>query len=200
MARNRRPARIQALNSLRIIGGKWRGRKLHFADAEGLRPTGDRIRETLFNWLMAEIPGTHCLDLFSGSGALAIEALSRGATTVTLVESSPEVAAQLARNLEKLGAADDSDLVIANALQWLDQAAPQRYQVVFVDPPFGLNLWSDCLQLLHSRGWLAQDACVYVERPRGTVIAVPDNWSLHREKHAGDVNFSLFRVTASIAI
>lgn len=177
---------------MRIIGGQWRGRKLAFPDVEGLRPTGDRIRETLFNWLAPDIRGARCLDLFAGSGALGLEALSRGADACLLVERDTKAAAQLRTNLSLLQA-DQGNLVNADALTLLRQgnsAAP--FTVVFVDPPFQLNLWQAVLDALEAGGWLADDAAIYVEAGRDSVYQAPPGWTLHRDKQAGQVSYRLF--------
>lgn len=190
-ATRKAPARSAGRQQLRIIGGEWRGRRLTFAGVDGLRPTGDRVRETLFNWLMNDIVGARCLDLFSGSGALGLEALSRGAVATTLIERDAVAARQIAANLELLQA-DNAELVQTDALAWLGQRSPTPYDLVFVDPPFELELWPTSLDLLQHNGWLAPGARVYVEAPRHYNLQTPDNWQLLREKQAGDVNFCLF--------
>lgn len=182
----------RGVNQLRIIGGQWRGRKLGFPDVEGLRPTGDRIRETLFNWLAPEIRGARCLDLFAGSGALGLEALSRGAGASLLVERDAQASAQLRANLALLQA-EQGSLLNADALTLLRQgnsAAP--FNVVFVDPPFQLNLWQSVVDALEAGGWLADEASIYIESGRESVYHVPPNWSLHRDKQAGQVSYRLF--------
>ncbi|MGM8225417.1 16S rRNA (guanine(966)-N(2))-methyltransferase RsmD [Cellvibrio sp. ARAG 10.3] len=187
-----RSAALRGVNQLRIIGGQWRGRKLGFPDVEGLRPTGDRIRETLFNWLAPEIRGARCLDLFAGSGALGLEALSRGAGASLLVERDAQASAQLRANLALLQA-EQGSLLNADALTLLRQgnsAAP--FNVVFVDPPFQLNLWQAVVDALEVGGWLADESSIYIESGRESVYQVPSNWSLHRDKQAGQVNYRLF--------
>ena len=184
-------------NSLRIIGGQWRGRKLSFPDAQGLRPTGDRIRETLFNWLAPELPGAHCLDLFAGSGALGLEALSRGAASVTMIERDNAVATLLRQHLQTLNASDGR-IEQADALEWLkrQQIRPEterpHFDIVFVDPPFAGNLWCDTLNTLESGGLLSDYAAIYVESPRQQPLSAPEHWSLHREKQAGQVAYRLY--------
>jgi 16S rRNA (guanine966-N2)-methyltransferase len=181
---------------MRIIGGQWRGRKLPIVTAQGLRPTGDRIRETLFNWLAPDLPGARCLDLFAGSGALGLEALSRGAHEVTLVELNPEAAQQLRDNLAMLGRNNPQDLqarvIQADSLQWLETQPPTPYDVLFIDPPFGADLWSTSIDALEQTGWLSHQAAIYLESPADTLITVPKDWDLHREKRAGEVCYRLY--------
>lgn len=179
-------------NQLRIIGGQWRGRKLSFPDVEGLRPTGDRIRETLFNWLAPDIQGARCLDLFAGSGALGLEALSRGASYSLLLERDYQAATALKQNLHILKT-DAGQLLQVDSLKYLEagnQDAP--FDVVFIDPPFELNLWSQVIKSLEQGNWLEADACVYLEAPRDCLVATPNHWHLHRDKQAGQVNYRLY--------
>lgn len=179
-------------HTLRIIGGQWRGRKLSFVGAEGLRPTGDRIRETLFNWLMPDLPSARCLDVFSGSGALGLEALSRGAATATLLELHPQAAAQIRQHLRLLGCTQ-GEVVQTNSITWLLQAPrAEGYDVVFIDPPFEQDLWQATVDALEQRNWLNEGAAIYIETPRQLPLLTPAHWHLHREKHAGDVTFRLY--------
>jgi 16S rRNA (guanine966-N2)-methyltransferase len=179
-------------NQLRIIAGLWRGRKLSFPDVDGLRPTGDRIRETLFNWLAPEIQGSRCLDLFAGSGALGIEALSRGAETSILVERDTKAAAQLKANLEILKA-EQGRVVNADALGLLQKEnSDAPYHIIFIDPPFQLNLWQSVIDALEAGNWLADNATIYIESGRDDEYQPPINWQLHRDKHAGAVSYRLF--------
>ncbi len=179
-------------NQLRIIAGLWRGRKLGFPDIEGLRPTGDRVRETLFNWLAPEILNARCLDLFAGSGALGIEALSRGADVSLMIERDPKAAAQLKINLEALNA-DNGRVLNVDALKFLQQGnADSPYHIVFVDPPFQLKLWQTVIDALEQGNWLADNATIYIESGRDDEYSPPINWQLHRDKHAGAVSYRLF--------
>ncbi|MDM3870861.1 16S rRNA (guanine(966)-N(2))-methyltransferase RsmD [Porticoccus sp. W117] len=177
-------------NQLRIIGGQWRGRKLSFPDLEGLRPTGDRVRETLFNWLSFELPGAHCLDLFAGSGALGLEALSRGAAHTVLVEKNPSAARQLKNHCQVLDAS--ADVEEADALCWL-QSNNKTFDVVFLDPPFGKGLLEPCCALLAEQNRLKPDALIYMECAIEESPMVPAQWQLHREKQSGQVNYRLYR-------
>ncbi len=177
-------------NQVRIIGGEHRGRRLEFIDAPGLRPTADRTRETLFNWLQPQLPGARCLDLFAGSGALGFEAASRGAGPVTLLEQDARVAAQLESNRALLGLS--ATIHQANALHWLDQS-PAPFDIIFLDPPFADHLLSDCCEKLDRNGWLGDDPRIYLEWDlHGAVPAVPENWIMLKEKRSGQVAFALY--------
>lgn len=183
--------RSGAAGQIRIIGGLWRGRKLPVPDSEGLRPTTDRVRETLFNWLAADIQQAKCLDCFAGSGALGLEALSRHAGSATLLELERPVAQQLEKNLATLGA-KNGRVVNTNTLQFLAQKGEQ-HQLVFIDPPFRKGLLEQTVTLLESNGWLSDDARVYVESEvEHGLPPVPVNWQLHREKIAGQVAYRLY--------
>ncbi len=191
MARQRRSAR-GGQNRLRIIGGQWRGRKLTFPDVPGLRPTPDRLRETLFNWLQTEIHGARCLDLFAGSGALGLEALSRGASRVVLVDESSAVTQQLEVNLRSLRA--DDAAVIRMPVQTFLERGPgdARYDIVFLDPPFGQNLLPPSLQRLEDRDWLAPGARIYIEsESQLRELPLPAGWELLKEKRSGQVIYRL---------
>lgn len=182
----------KASNQLRIIGGVWRGRKLSFPDVDGLRPTGDRIRETLFNWLAPDIQGAHCLDLFAGSGALGLEALSRGAESSWLLEKSHIAAQQLNSNLQLLQATNGK-VEQVDSLAWLSRQPPvQRFDIVFIDPPFALDLWDKIAATLEAGNWLSDAAIIYLEAPRDALLQLPANWQLHRDKQAGQVSFRLY--------
>lgn len=177
-------------NQLRIVGGHWRGRRLRFPSLEGLRPTPDRVRETLFNWLAPLIEGSRCLDLFAGSGALGIEALSRGAAEAVFVERHSAASAQLRENLIALGA-QGWRVERADARLWLRGPA-QPFEVVFLDPPFGQNLLPPVCTALEQGGWLAPQARIYLETERTLQdLQLPGNWSVIREKTAGQVSYGL---------
>lgn len=198
-ANGRKPA-TEAGSFVRIIGGEWRSRRLEFPDAPGLRPTPDRVRETLFNWLQGITPGAHCLDLFSGSGALSFEALSRGAAQATLIEQAPQVCQSLRRNLQTLKA-QNAEVIEQDAVAWLE-AQPEdlgaRFDLVFLDPPFRKDLVRLIAELLESRNLLSANAMIYIESESELGIpAVPANWQLHREKQAGQVSYRLFLRSAN---
>lgn len=176
---------------IRIIGGQWRGRKLPVPDSPGLRPTTDRVRETLFNWLAPSMVDATVLDCFAGSGALGLEALSRYASRATLLEMDRNVSQQLQKNLVTLKATNGK-VVNTNTLNFLAQPG-EPHTVVFVDPPFRKGLLDDTLALLESNRWLADEALIYVESEvENGIPAVPANWSLHREKVAGQVAYRLY--------
>jgi 16S rRNA (guanine966-N2)-methyltransferase len=180
-------------NRLRIIGGRWRGRRIEFPPLDAIRPSPDRVRETLFNWLQSQVVGARCLDLFAGSGALGIEALSRGAAHVTFVDREPQVGRHLTQTLRTLGS-DAANIVVADALRFL-RGPPQPYDIVFLDPPFTSGVLAQvCGEL--ARGWLAPTSHVYVESPATTALpALPPGWSVHRTKRAGQVGYHLLQAT-----
>jgi 16S rRNA (guanine966-N2)-methyltransferase len=184
-------ARRQLPGRVRIIGGRLRNSRLDVPDLDGLRPTPERVRETLFNWLAPVIDGARCLDLCAGTGALGIEALSRGASSVQFVERDAAVARRLLDNLRRLKA-DPVQLAVSDAAAFLGGKA-QPHDVVFLDPPFASGLWAGLAQQLEQGGWLAASAWIYVESPRDVVPALPSNWLPHRDGHAGDVRFALHR-------
>lgn len=178
-------------NRVRLIGGQWRSRVLHFPDSQDLRPTPDRVRETLFNWLQPCIHGARCLDLFAGSGALGLEALSRGADSIVALETHPIAAQALLQNATSLQAVG-FELIRQDALQFLDQPANRRFDIVFIDPPFAAHLHARCCALLQANGWLAPNALVYLEDGHSlSEIALPASWHLVRHKQAGDVYYGM---------
>ncbi len=181
----------QGPGRLRIIGGEHRRRLLPVLDSPGLRPTPDRVRETLFNWLVAALPGARVLDLFAGTGALGLEALSRGARETTFVERDGRVARQLATNLETLGAEGRGRVVTADARAFLC-GTPASFSLVFLDPPFRQGLAAPCCAALEAN-WLADEALIYLEVEAELVPEVPATWLLHREVRAGDSHGRLYR-------
>ena len=179
-------------SEVRIIAGRWRGRRLPVADVEGLRPTPDRTRETLFNWLAPRLVGARCLDLFAGSGALGFEALSRGADAVTMVERAPRVLRQLRDSADRLQA-ENLSLHAGDALTFLNEP-PRCFDLVFLDPPFRQGLLAPCLERLHGAGWLATDADIYIEVERNSCCPeLPPGWRVFRQGQAGQVAFFLIR-------
>ncbi len=175
---------------LRIIGGNWRGRNLDFPAIDGLRPTADRVRETLFNWLQTQIPGARCLDLFSGSGALGLEALSRGAAEVIMVEQDRTAAQQIRQHLQTLlsttGWVENTDV-----FQYLNGTV-STFDVVFLDPPYRIDCLEKCCELLEHHGWLKDKAYIYLEdSSKNPPPKLPNNWELIRSKKAGDVGYHL---------
>lgn len=179
-------------NRVRIIGGEYRGRRLVFPSVPGLRPTPDLVRETLFNWLQPVLPGSVCLDLFAGSGALGLEAASRGATRVTMVDSSPAAVAQIRENVELLRL-EQVRVERADAALWLERTIPEPADVVFLDPPYDDNLLEGVCGLLEQQGWLKPGARIYVEADVGDSLATPAAlWAPIRQKRSGRVCYTLF--------
>ncbi len=188
------------VGTLRIVSGSLRGSRIEVIDQDGLRPTSDRVRETLFNWLAPMIRGARCLDLFAGTGALGIEAISRGAAECVFVEREPGVMRQLEATLARLKV-ENANAVNADAMAWLVQAqAQQGFDLVFLDPPFSGGLWTEAAARLDARGWLADDAWIHVEAPAGSAHTLPKSWRLHRESTAGAVHFALYRRTPGIPL
>ena len=179
---------------VRIIAGRLRGSKLPVADRAGLRPTSDRVRETLFNWLQPVVPGARVLDLFAGTGALGFEAASRGAADVQLVERDPALAANLRAQAGRLRA-DSVRVHHADALSWLRAPASGRFDIVFLDPPFDAGLWEPAAALLAP--WLAPSAWIYVEAPAGRPPVLPADWMPHRHGATRDVHYGLYRTSAA---
>lgn len=182
---------------VRIIGGEWRGRQLPIVDLPGLRPSGDRVRETLFNWLQPQLNGARCVDLFAGTGVLGLEAYSRGAAEVTLVENSP-LAVQVLRatlvKLEHQGRKDGIHLQEMDAFKWLNGREPRSLDIVFIDPPFGSRLETQSMTLLVDRDLVAEGGLVYIETARNTPPFHPGlGWEIAREKTLGEVRMLLLR-------
>jgi len=185
--------KINKLGQLRIIAGKFRGRKLNFPDVDGLRPTPDRVRETVFNWLQADIGSARCLDLFAGSGALGFEAVSRGAAKVTMVELDRQAARQLTENSQLLNA-EQCQIEKKTAQQFLS-TNHEQYDIVFIDPPYKANLWTEISTQLMSTKCMAENAVIYMECPRKADIPdLPKQWQLEKDKTAGGIRYCLFRI------
>ena len=186
------PSKGKGAGQLRIIAGEWRGRKLPVADLPGLRPTSDRVRETVFNWLSLYVPGAHVLDCFSGTGALSLEALSRGAASAVMLEKAGPAAQTLKANLSTLKS--DKGLVVnTDSLQWLQQKASQRFDLVFLDPPFRMELLQSTCELLESNGYLSENCLIYIEAEKELVpFPVPASWQPLKSKTAGQVCFTLW--------
>lgn len=175
---------------LRIIGGTWRGRRLRFPPQEQIRPTPDRVRETLFNWLGPYIVGTRCLDLFAGSGALGLEALSRGASHVTFVERDGVAVRELRARLAEWGAVG-GQVEQREAVRFLGSPA-QPFEIVFLDPPFAAGLLPQVASLLEQRHWLSAKALIYVETGAdGGLPPLPETWKLTKTSQAGVVGYHL---------
>ena len=175
---------------VRIIGGRWRGTRLPVPDRPGLRPTADRVRETLFNWLQPVLAGACVLDLFAGSGALGLEAVSRGAARATLVERDGDLASGLRALAGRLEGGAAVTIVHADALAWLHGQADAAFDLAFVDPPFDANLWGGILPALVSK--LSAHAWLYVEGPADATPVLPSDWTLHREGRTREVRYALY--------
>lgn len=194
VAKQRRAPPVAA-NRVRIIGGRWRGRRVEFAPLPGLRPTPDRVRETVFNWLAPRLEGAAVLDLFAGSGAFGLEALSRGAAGAVLVDADANVVASLRQQGERLGA-EGLQVVHSDVLGYLARP-PMQFDLVFVDPPYGRGLVPRCCVALQQGGWLQPGASVYLEAEASFDVApLPPGWALSRSKRAGQVGYHLALVNA----
>jgi 16S rRNA (guanine966-N2)-methyltransferase len=194
MVKHRQPSASKKQTSagfVRIISGLWRGKKLPVYDTQGLRPTTDRVKETLFNWLAQDIPHAKCLDLFAGAGSLGFEAASRQADKVTMIELNPTVFKQLKQNSTTLNASN-IELVNGDAMQYLSKPGSPHH-IVFIDPPFRQGLVNQTCQYLEENQWLSNDAMIYLEAEKEWPMEdLPINWELHREKTAGQVCYRLF--------
>jgi 16S rRNA (guanine966-N2)-methyltransferase len=181
-------------NSVRIIAGAWRGRRIHFPDMPALRPTPDRVRETLFNWLQHCITDARVLDLFAGSGALGLEALSRGAKQAVFVEQFPPAARALQEQLVRFGGAAKGRILEMGAARYL-RTPGQPFDIAFLDPPFGTNALAEYIPLLDTGDWLKVGSLVYLENERAAgVPALPGHWEVLKSKSAGEVGYHLVRV------
>ncbi len=190
MARARRPDHTLP-GRLRIVAGKWRNRVLPIIDEPALRPTSERIRETLFNWLAPMTQGARCLDLFAGTGALGIEALSRGAARVVFIEQSATLAAGIRKALRELQATK-AEVCERDAIDYLKNAKSEPFDIVFLDPPFDTELLGGACNLLQKYGWLTANAIVYLEQGKDSEkAALPAGWTVSHEKVAGKVSYSL---------
>ncbi|MDX1590170.1 MAG: 16S rRNA (guanine(966)-N(2))-methyltransferase RsmD [Oleiphilaceae bacterium] len=192
--RKRRRPQTAERGQLRIIGGDWRRRQLGFPAVDGVRPTPDRVRETLFSWLQGHLPGSHCLDLFAGSGVLGLEALSRGAASATFVDQSPRLCQALKENLATLGGGDRGLVVQQSCLEFLSRHNARPGQLVFMDPPYGQGDITALCQSLEQHQWLSERAFVCVEQSSSAPPpVVPAHWRLHRHKSAGQVSLHLYQ-------
>lgn len=188
----KKPMQHNGSGQLRIIGGEWRSRQFSFPMAQGLRPTPNRVRETLFNWLAPYVEGAHALDCFTGSGALFLEALSRGASSALALDSNSDAVASLRQILATLKCSN-GQVLQANALQYLESQPATPYDLLFLDPPFSQDLLAPACALLEEKGWLARDAWIYTESETApSTLGMPGNWRLHREQKAGQVYYALW--------
>ena len=180
-----------AMGKVRVIGGRWRGTRLEVPSVAGLRPTSDRVRETVFNWLMPWLPGARVIDLFAGTGALGLEALSRGAASAVLAERDASLAAALRATLARLEGGERGQVLQGDGLAFL-RGSTDTFDIAFVDPPFAGDLWTQAWPLLAPR--LAPEAMVHVESPVDVDPAVPADWVVHREGRTREVRYALYRV------
>lgn len=190
-ARNAPRPVLNGPGQVRVIGGRWRGSKLPVVDSAGLRPTPDRIRETLFNWLTPVIDGASVLDLFAGSGALGLEALSRGAASAVLVERDPVLAASLLATTQRLQGGQAARVVQADAMHWLPTQPRSSFDIAFVDPPFGTGQLAPALAGLLPL--MSEGAWLHVEGPVDEPVTLPGDWNLHREGRTREVRYALYR-------
>jgi|SRR6185312_2671874 len=181
---------------IHIIGGSLRGSRLSVPTLRGLRPTPQRLRQTLFDWLAPVVAGANVLDVFAGSGALGIEALSRGARAATFIERDSTQARAIEADLARLHQ-HDAGVRCGDALRILAEPATGHFGIVFLDPPFDAGLWGRSAALLDAGGWLAADAWVYAEAGKDDALEMPGHWRLHRQRDAGAVRGTLYRVRAA---
>ncbi|WP_455011085.1 16S rRNA (guanine(966)-N(2))-methyltransferase RsmD [Haemophilus parahaemolyticus] len=188
---------LKAMGEVRVIAGLWRGRKLPVLNAEGLRPTTDRVKETLFNWLMMDVANARCLDCFAGSGSLGIEALSRQAQAVVFLEKFANAAQQLKKNLASLKT-DKATVINTDTLTYLSQKnSTEPFEIIFIDPPFHHNFVPQVLTLLQQNNWLAENALIYVETEKNhPPLLLAKNWQVIKEKSAGMVTSRLIQVNS----
>ena len=186
----------KAMGEVRVIAGLWRGRKLPVLNAEGLRPTTDRVKETLFNWLMMDVANARCLDCFAGSGSLGIEALSRQAQAVVFLEKFATAEQQLKKNLASLKT-DKGTVINTDTLAYLAQKNNDNsFDIIFIDPPFHHQFVPQILPLLQQNNWLAENALIYVETEKNhPPLPLAENWQIIKEKSAGMVTSRLIQVT-----
>ncbi len=191
-ARSTAPAH-QGPGFVRLISGKWKGRRLPVLDAAGLRPTSDRVKETLFNWLMQDVPGSTVLDCFAGSGSLGLEALSRYADFVLLLAKEAKAANLLKQHLKSLGSAE-AEVLQTDTLLWLQKPATRQFDLVFIDPPFRQDMALPCCKALAEQGWLKPGALVYMETEKELALdQLPVDWVLLKEKVAGQLAYRLWQ-------
>jgi len=188
---------VSKRNAIRIIAGEHRGRRLVVPDLPGLRPTGNRQRETLFNWLQATIAGARCLDVFAGSGALSLEALSRGAERTLCLERDPAACAALRRVLAEWGLTARAAVKQVDALGFLCRHVPEPFDLVFVDPPFQDDAWQRSIDAL-AGGWIRAGSLIYLEYPSpGAPVRLPPGWSEVKSRTTGRIGMSLLQVAAA---
>lgn len=187
-----KPIKVHKTETVRIIGGQWRSRKLHFPDVMGLRPTPDRVKETLFNWLSPVIHQAVCLDLFAGSGALGFEALSRGAAKVMMIDQSPIAIKALQEN-KKLLNAENAEIFCSSVPCENPSFLNQKFDIVFLDPPFHQNLVEISSHWLEKNNCIHENSLIYIEAESELKnLSLPSSWSELRSKIAGQVGYHLY--------
>ncbi|MBT5229637.1 MAG: 16S rRNA (guanine(966)-N(2))-methyltransferase RsmD [Methylococcales bacterium] len=182
-------AKPRGKQQVRIIAGEWRGRKLDFPDVDGLRPSSDRVRETVFNWLQRDLLGARCVDLFAGSGALGFEAASRGAKQVLILEKHA-AAWQSLKQAKSILQAQNVEVQKQDTMVWLRQPG-DAFDVVFVDPPFQLQAVDDICEMLEQQGRVVEGSLIYLEYPLQQTVTLPPTWTMVKQKQAGNVVFGL---------
>ncbi|BCE01505.1 16S rRNA (guanine(966)-N(2))-methyltransferase RsmD [Marinicellulosiphila megalodicopiae] len=192
--RKKKSNATEVIGNIRIIAGDWRSRKINVIDQDGLRPTTNRVKETVFNWLQVSLSAAKVLDVFAGTGSLGLEALSRGAQSCHFNELSAPVSIMLKQNIESLGAQDKSKVTSQNALMLLKGSCVDSMDLVLLDPPFGLNIYTECFELMLQNGWVKQGSLIYCESGRRVDFDVPAGLKLKKEKVAGQVCCRLFEV------
>ncbi len=183
--------------TIRIIGGRYRGKKIAFREHEGLRPTPDRVRETLFNWLMHDVRGARCLDAFAGSGALGFEAYSRDAASVVLVESATPNIASLKQQIDAWN--DERLQLVHQDTRHYLQHTHDVFDIIFLDPPFAANYWLECIEYITQHQRLVEQGLLYVESPTPLNLP-PEHWQVLKQKRAGQVVYALYKKISSDAV
>ncbi|MCC2617164.1 16S rRNA (guanine(966)-N(2))-methyltransferase RsmD [Aestuariibacter halophilus] len=196
---NKKPDSGKSVGSIRLISGQWRGRKLPVLDRDGLRPTTDRTKETLFNWLMNDIRDSRCLDLFAGSGSLGLEALSRYARHVTFVELDKGAADQIRNNLRALQVpTEQAEVIFADACQTVTRLQ-HSYDVIFLDPPFGKGLLNPVIEALSQSGLVHPGSLIYIEHEPGESLStMPNHWTCIKDKATKGFCYRLFEVQEKV--
>ena len=181
---------------IRIIGGKWKGKKIYFNLNDDLRPTPDRAKETLFNWLGQDLSEMHCLDLFSGTGALGLEALSRGAKKVTFVEKNKDYLQKIKKVYLEMSQKEDCDFYCAECLEWVqNKSSKAKYDLIFIDPPFNKNLIDNLLSNILRRKLLSESGKIYFEFEKKLDLKIPESLALKKKKSLGKKSYVLAEIT-----
>ena len=188
--------RKEKKGEIRIIGGKWKGKKIYFNLNDDLRPTPDRAKETLFNWLGQDLNEMHCLDLFSGTGALGLEALSRGAKKVTFVEKNKDYLQKIKKVYLEMSQKEDCDFYCAECLEWVqNKSSKAKYDLIFIDPPFNKNLIDNLLSNILRRKFLSESGKIYFEFEKKLDLKIPKSLNLKKKKSLGKKSYVLAEIT-----